>query len=204
MHMSEQEARTLFDPFFVRLALGIQRGDAEVKSPDDLSDFLRAKLDTRALANIRYAAILWHVRSLINSDIDPDVRWDSTTRIHLMHIRDIAVVRFKQIDQAYLSSNVATNQAVTFEDQDLPLPNMPPTVARFTVGWQTDSFGRSVQSRYLVQPNNGRSPRWVISLDEMAGKGVMSPPQRIHSAPARVRIQAKKGGVRKDARADQS
>jgi hypothetical protein len=206
LYVSEARGREIFEPFMVRMALAMDRGDADLRDSANLSPLLRSRTGKRALANLRYDAIMWHMRSLINSDTDPDVRWDISSGIQLLLVGDIAVCRFKRIDQEYLSRNYPTLQAQAFQDQDddLPLEGMPPKAARFTAGWQTDSFEQAIQGRYLLQPNKGFRPIWVISLDEMAGQGLIPMPRpQTPSGPRPDRIQPK-GPGRKDAKVDQS
>jgi hypothetical protein len=207
MHVSEARARELFDPYLLRMAMAIARGDADLRSDENISPMLRARMSRRTLANNRYDSIMWHMRSMINSQIDPDVRWDTSTQTELLVIRDEGVCRFKRVNYEYLSRNYPTVQALAFADQDsdLAMEGMPPKVARFTVGWQTDSFERAVQGRYLIQPNGTFGPQWVISLDERAGQGIIPLRQdpRPGSGPRPNRIQPK-GPGKKDATADQS
>ena len=133
MHVSKARGREIFEPYLVRIALAMERGDADLRDDENLSPHLRSRIGKRTLANLRYDAILGHMRSLINSETDPDVRWDSSKAILLLLIGDIAVCRFKRIDKEYLSRNYPTPQQNAFQDQDdkLPLEGMPNEAARF-------------------------------------------------------------------------
>ena len=171
MRVSEAEARERLGPVLLAVARAISVGDALLRDPKKLSPDLRARMTAGVLAPMRQRLIVFEARQIINEIDYPGTRWTVTGDVDWLLVGDLAACRFKQLDADLIPRNYPTDQAVSFADPELRLPGTPPEAAKFVAGWRVDPLGRAVQARYLVQPNCGDSPPWLISLDEIAAQG---------------------------------
>lgn len=199
MRISDSALRAIAAPLAIRLAQAISAADKQLHDEKHVSAFMRAQWDARTWQANMQRAVVSHARALINPGTDPDVWWDSSTRVEWLHIRDQAVIRFKHLDESLLHRNNPTHQSEAFDDPDFPMKNMPPHVARLIVGWQTDPYIHMVQGRYIVEPNAGYAPYTWLSLDEMiAAQMLHIQRQRDAEKQAQRRFQIKQRGVDED------
>ena len=197
MRVSEAEARERLGPVLLAVARAIKAGDAVLRNPENLPSGLRSRLSASAIATMRQEIVVQEARQIINAFDYPGTRWTTVGGVHWLIVDDLAVCRFKQLDELLIPKNYPTEQAVAFADPQEPLPGTPPAAAKFVVGWRMDQFGRAVQARYVVQPNSGRQPPWLINLDEIDAESAPLPirPLDPTGLPPRI-VRAKRAAER--------
>ena len=77
-------------------------------------------------------------------------------------VGEVAVIRFKRMDEDGRSRNYPTKQAKDF-DKGMSLPGLPPPATRLTVGYLADPTGTVVRRVQVAKPH-GREIDWCAAI----------------------------------------
>lgn len=119
--------------------------------------------DTRAAANNVWCHML----------AEAERRFASRRRVVLRDIRgmkvwlieDIAVLRFKKLDEDGRSRNYPTPQQKKF-DRGVALPGLPPEAARISAGYVLNKAATDIDWIMVARPNGRAMPHWCVAVNE--------------------------------------
>lgn len=138
----------------------------------------------RTRANMMYDAIIAKARQEFAGDVE--VTFSRRKGLILMYIRDESILRFKKLDRLRRGQSIRTKQTVDYSSQR-PMEGMPPTAARYVVGYQLDPSGTQITATWATLPKGDGIPL-ALRLDTVAEKVTVTlVPIQTPAPPARIR-----------------
>ncbi len=92
----------------------------------------------------------------------PGVAFKDVRGLKLWLYRDLAVIRFKRMDEDGRYKRYPTKQAKDY-DRNAPIPGLPPPAERLAVGYLLDPTGTSIVRVQVAKPS-GREIDWCAAI----------------------------------------
>jgi hypothetical protein len=103
-------------------------------------------------------------------DGNPEIEYMCAQNMHLLVVRDIAVFRFKKLDQQFLSRNYPTATAEGIYRQE-GLPGME-DIPWLTVGIVPNTDWTDYSGVYMTCPRSSASNNWVLNISSGVAKDI--------------------------------
>lgn len=187
MAVSRNKAQEILEPHRNLLVLIVTSGFADYLS---LLEHMPQSIKARTVANLIYDFIEAHAKELLVG-ID-GIKLLECKGLFLAVVADTLVLRFKKFDNNKMASNIPTQQATDYKNQDLP--NFPQHTTLF-VGYELDKLKTKIEEITVACPN-GESNLWNFNLDSDTGADILELPLDNSPAPI-IPIKVKKTANKK-------
>lgn len=157
MVISENAARTILDPYMVRLRECITLAWENYEYQYGLMRHIHTP---RTRANIVHDHMVYHARRLFEGDTN--VSMSEVKGLFLVEIGGQLLVRFKKLDEDKRHHNYPTPYNLEFWGQ-LDLPGIP-HVTRLVAGYELNNLQTDINAIYITCPN-GSCNAWHFELE---------------------------------------